>query len=55
MIEGHPSFVANNGRLGFDAEDYHAYAPEAAAPIRVMWLAVHKRQRALRLPVRHGL
>ena len=24
---GHPSFVANNGRLGFDAEDYHAYAP----------------------------
>ena len=42
MIEGHPSFVANNGRLGFDAEDYHAYAPEAAAPIRVMWLAVHK-------------
>lgn len=42
MIEGHPSFVANNGRLGFDAEDYHVYAPECASPIRVMWLAVHK-------------
>lgn len=42
MIEGHPSFVANNGRLGFDAEDYHGYAPEAATPVRLMWLAVHK-------------
>ena len=38
MIEGHPSFVANNGRLGFDAEDYHVYAPECASPIRVCLL-----------------
>ena len=30
-------------RLGFDAEDY-AYAPRAA-PIRVMWLAVHRTTR----------
>ena len=29
MTEGHPCFVANNGRLGFGAEDYRAYAPEA--------------------------
>ena len=41
-IRDSPSFVANNGRLGFDAEDYHVYAPECASPIRVMWLAVHK-------------
>src|SRR5690606_3433491 len=42
MIEGHPGFVANNGRLGFDAVDYRTYAPEAGAEIRVIWLAVHK-------------
>lgn len=42
MTEGHPCFVANNGRLGFDAHDYQAYAPEAATPVHVIWLAVHK-------------
>lgn len=42
MTEGHPVFVANNGRLGFDAVDYHAYAPEAGAPITLVWLAVHR-------------
>ncbi|MCG5076884.1 IucA/IucC family siderophore biosynthesis protein [Paraburkholderia sp. RG36] len=42
MSEGHPGFVANNGRLGFDAGDYRAYAPEAASTIQVIWLAVHK-------------
>ncbi|MDM9560635.1 IucA/IucC family protein [Bordetella petrii] len=42
MSEGHPGFVANNGRLGFNAVDYQAYAPEAGAPVRVVWLAVHK-------------
>lgn len=42
MMEGHPGFVANNGRLGFDAVDYRTYAPEAGAEIRVIWLAVHK-------------
>ncbi|MGA0532519.1 IucA/IucC family protein [Hansschlegelia sp. KR7-227] len=40
MSEGHPTFVANNGRLGFDAQDYRAYAPEAANPVRLVWLAV---------------
>lgn len=45
MTEGHPCFVANNGRLGFSAADYSAYAPEAAQPFRIVWLAVH-RQRA---------
>ena len=42
MTEGHPGFVANNGRLGFTAADYRAYAPEAGSEIRVIWLAVHK-------------
>ncbi|MES1926234.1 IucA/IucC family protein [Salinisphaera sp. T31B1] len=41
MTEGHPAFVANNGRIGFDSMDYRAYAPEAAAPIRLIWIAVH--------------
>jgi siderophore synthetase component len=44
MTEGHPGFVANNGRIGFDAHDYHAYAPEAGRPIRYVWLAVHRDQ-----------
>ncbi|WP_408102421.1 IucA/IucC family protein [Stutzerimonas sp. VN223-3] len=42
MIEGHPGFVANNGRLGFDAIDYHSYAPETGARFTIVWLAVHK-------------
>lgn len=43
MTEGHPCFVANNGRIGFDARDYLAYAPEAATPINLIWVAVHRR------------
>jgi siderophore synthetase component len=42
MTEGHPGFVANNGRLGFDANDYLAYAPETGAAFPIVWLAVHK-------------
>ena len=34
MTEGHPCFVANNGRLGFGVDDYPRYAPEAGAPVR---------------------
>ncbi|MCL1125412.1 IucA/IucC family siderophore biosynthesis protein [Shewanella surugensis] len=44
MNEGHPSFIANNGRIGFDAIDYRAYAPEAAAPVQLIYLAAHKRR-----------
>lgn len=44
MMEGHPTFVANNGRIGFNAIDYRAYAPEVASPVRLFWLAVHKDQ-----------
>ncbi|MER5769986.1 IucA/IucC family siderophore biosynthesis protein [Streptomyces sp. NPDC001985] len=42
MTEGHPCFVANNGRLGFGVHEYHAYAPEAASEIRLIWLAAHR-------------
>ncbi|WP_369356221.1 IucA/IucC family siderophore biosynthesis protein [Streptomyces sp. cg2] len=42
MTEGHPCFVANNGRLGFGVHEYHAYAPEAAAPLQLVWLAAHR-------------
>lgn len=42
MTEGHPVFIANNGRIGFDAGDYRAFAPEAGAPITLLWLAAHK-------------
>ncbi|SCE85839.1 Siderophore synthetase component [Micromonospora echinospora] len=42
MTEGHPCFVANNGRLGFGIHDYHRYAPEAAHPVRLLWLAAHR-------------
>ncbi|NGO73123.1 IucA/IucC family siderophore biosynthesis protein [Streptomyces sp. SB3404] len=42
MTEGHPCFVANNGRLGFDSAEYRAYAPEAAAPVRLIWIAAHR-------------
>ncbi|MDH6128489.1 IucA/IucC family siderophore biosynthesis protein [Kitasatospora sp. GP82] len=39
MTEGHPGFVANNGRIGFGVHEYHRYAPEAASPVRLIWLA----------------
>ena len=42
MTEGHPCFVANNGRLGFGVTDYRAFAPEAGQPVRLAWLAVRK-------------
>ncbi|MFJ8647103.1 IucA/IucC family protein [Streptomyces sp. NPDC093546] len=42
MTEGHPCFVANNGRLGFGIDEYHAYAPEAASPLQLVWLAARR-------------
>ncbi|MFE4700471.1 IucA/IucC family protein [Streptomyces sp. NPDC056738] len=46
MTEGHPCFVANNGRLGFGVHDYLAYAPETAHPVRLVWLAAHRSRAA---------
>jgi len=42
MMEGHPTFVANNGRIGFDADDYGRYAPEAGSSTHLVWLAVSR-------------
>ncbi len=42
MTEGHPGFVANNGRLGFGVHDHAAYAPETGARTRLVWLAVRR-------------
>ncbi|GAA2952692.1 IucA/IucC family protein [Kitasatospora cinereorecta] len=42
VTEGHPCFVANNGRLGFAVDEYRAYAPEAGAAIRLVWLAARR-------------
>ncbi|MCV9928624.1 IucA/IucC family siderophore biosynthesis protein [Flavobacterium sp. LS1R49] len=42
MTEGHPCFVANNGRIGFNAVDYNFYTPEAAHSFSIVWLAGHK-------------
>ena len=42
MTEGHPCFVANNGRLGFDAAEYLQYAPEAGRATRLIWVAARR-------------
>ena len=42
MTEGHPAFVAANGRIGFGLDEFRAYAPETAAPIRLVWLAARR-------------
>ncbi|MGW6280753.1 IucA/IucC family protein [Kribbella sp. NPDC055071] len=44
MTEGHPCFVANNGRLGFGGSDYRAFAPETGAAVRLVWIAVRRDQ-----------
>ncbi|WP_309061442.1 IucA/IucC family siderophore biosynthesis protein [Streptomyces sp.] len=46
MTEGHPCFVANNGRLGFGVHEYLAYAPETASPVKLVWLAAHRSRAA---------
>lgn len=45
MTEGHPIFIANNGRLGWSTIDSERYAPEAASEVRLVWLAA-RRERA---------
>lgn len=42
MTEGHPAFVANNGRIGFSATDHAAYSPEAGSDVRLVWVAVRR-------------
>jgi len=42
MTEGHPAFVANNGRIGFGIDDYTQWAPEAGRSLRLVWLACRR-------------
>lgn len=42
MTEGHPAFVASNGRIGFGLADQEAYTPESGAPVRLVWLAARR-------------
>ena len=42
MTEGHPAFIANNGRIGFSATDHAAYSPEAGADVHLEWIAVRR-------------
>jgi siderophore synthetase component len=42
MMEGHPCFLANSGKNGFNALDFIHYSPEADAPIQLLWLGGHK-------------
>jgi siderophore synthetase component len=49
MTEGHPAFLANNGRIGLDLADYTAYAPEAGPSVRLLWLAARRSRTHLAL------
>jgi siderophore synthetase component len=42
MTEGHPGFLANNGRIGFSLSDYRAYAPERGGRVRLAWAAARR-------------
>ncbi|MEE1756649.1 IucA/IucC family protein [Streptomyces sp. SP18CS02] len=41
-MTGHPTLVANKGRIGFSATDVRAYAPESQELVRLQWIAVHR-------------
>ncbi|MCH1867346.1 IucA/IucC family siderophore biosynthesis protein [Nocardioides sp. CFH 31398] len=53
MTEGHPGFVANNGRIGFSPDDHAAFAPEAGPDVHLLWLAA--RRSGARLSLGAGL
>ncbi|WP_202959098.1 IucA/IucC family siderophore biosynthesis protein [Dietzia sp. UCD-THP] len=42
MTEGHPGFVANNGRIGLGLTDRHRYTPEALTTVKLVWLAARR-------------
>ncbi|WP_229655115.1 IucA/IucC family siderophore biosynthesis protein [Flavobacterium sp. LC2016-23] len=42
MTEGHPCFIANSGKNGFNIDDFAQFSPEANAPMQLLWLAGHK-------------
>lgn len=49
MTEGHPAFVAANGRIGFGLDEYRAYAPESGGRFRYRWLAARREHTRLSL------
>jgi len=51
MTEGHPAFVAANGRIGFGLDEYRAYAPESGGRFRYRWLAARREHTHLALAV----
>lgn len=40
QLRGHPWIIASKGRIGFDAEDVAAFAPESGNTVRIQWIAV---------------
>ncbi|GAA1486319.1 GNAT family N-acetyltransferase [Brachybacterium fresconis] len=49
MTEGHPGFLANNGRIGYSLADYRAYAPECGRTTRLIWVAARREHSHLSL------
>jgi siderophore synthetase component len=49
MTEGHPGFVANNGRIGYDLDDYASYAPETGSAVPLEWVAARRTKARLSL------
>ncbi|MCO7240260.1 IucA/IucC family siderophore biosynthesis protein [Aeromicrobium sp. CnD17-E] len=47
MHEGHPAFIATNGRIGYGLDDYRAYAPETGSEVHLVWLAVRREHTVL--------
>ena len=42
MTEGHPCFIANSGKIGFNKEEFLQYSPEADQKFSLVWLAGHR-------------
>ncbi|TGD29889.1 GNAT family N-acetyltransferase [Brevibacterium sp. S22] len=51
MTEGHPGFLANNGRIGFGLHDFRRWAPENGELNRIEWVAVRREHSHLSLGV----
>ncbi|WP_253903785.1 GNAT family N-acetyltransferase [Brevibacterium sp. CT2-23B] len=51
MTEGHPGFLANNGRIGFGLSDFRKWAPENGQLNRIEWVAVRRELSHLSLGV----
>ncbi|WP_431031509.1 IucA/IucC family protein [Plantibacter sp. RU18] len=49
MTEGHPAFIASNGRMGFGLREYREYAPEFGRAFRYRWLAARREEAHLAL------